>query len=533
MRPVLKLWVLPLMGVALPAAGATSRAALAQHAIPAEQIQPSALVMSYTVGTVRNRVDRDDAFAASVQASGQMSMASPDRRAAARAYAFGYNAGYRNGVEDRATKALADPTRYPEYHSALGGYDQTYGSSADYEADYRSAFEDGYNDGYNGRANALVESEQNPGEMQSAQASPQSPAATQPSPAPAAAGTSSEAAPGGAAGAAQTGTPAATPGPPAPATQAGAGATPAATPNPPSGTASAMPPATYNPQSAKKAMAIGYREGYSAGENDSNQNSPYNIETNNEYLSANAGYDTSLAPFPDYQANFRSGFRQGYDDGFRHRLYNSAIGLRITESSQPVAGANPQPNPNWNSDIVHLETGTKLEATLDQAISTKSAQDGQTFTATVSQPLWIGQYAAIPAGSKVHGTVVNTKRGSRLGRSASLTLQFNSLDLLAGAKYPIQGEPVGVDAPKTTTNEGTIKQQGGTSAGKQAGEGGAVGAIIGVITGGGKGALTGGLAGAAIGGAGAIIMHARDINLPAGMTIVFMLDRPLDVKRTD
>jgi hypothetical protein len=67
----------------------------------------------------------------------------------------------------------------------------------------------------------------------------------------------------------------------------------------------------------------------------------------------------------------------------------------------PVEKPKPQP--------IVVPAGTTLTVTVSQALSSKTSQTGQTFLATVAQPVSVGGRTAIPAGSTVSGTVVTAK----------------------------------------------------------------------------------------------------------------------------
>lgn len=64
----------------------------------------------------------------------------------------GYQQGYRDGLdkgrEDANDRDRYDPTRHSWYRSANRGYDDDYGTRADYQVRYRDGFEAGYAEGF-------------------------------------------------------------------------------------------------------------------------------------------------------------------------------------------------------------------------------------------------------------------------------------------------------------------------------------------------------------------------------------------------
>ncbi|HZT74543.1 MAG TPA: hypothetical protein VE996_12915 [Terriglobales bacterium] len=421
------------------------------------------------------------------------------------AYVAGYNAGYAAGQDDHAGGATANPHKFRAYQLADEGYTKAYGTLADYQRAYRSGFEDGYNDGYGQRPRSL-----------GAAPAAAGPPPEETTPAPAAATASS----------------AAVPSEPPPATP----------PSPASPQAAAAPPRPALALSpAKRAIGIGYREGYSAGEFDANRNTPYDFSQNTEYRLASAGYSESAGDFTAYQNNFRDGFRQGYDDGYHHRLYNSQIGIRTDTSIGPggpgLLPTNPEvararPSGVYENGIL-VEEGTLLQARLNNEISTKVSRPGDPFSATVSMPIWVGATLAIPAGSTLHGVVAEAQRGGLLHGGARLQLRYDTIEIPGRGQYSLHATTAGVGRGADAVNgsEGTIQHpnQNGQNV-KRVVAPAAAGAIIGGIFGGGRGAAVLGGLGGAMGAAGVMVSRKRDLTLHIGEDIALRLDRPLELR---
>ena len=54
--------------------------------------------------------------------------------------------------------------------------------------------------------------------------------------------------------------------------------------------------------------------------------------------------------------------------------------------------------------------GTQVRLTLVNGLSTTVAREGDPFTATVAEPVFVGNELVLPAGAIVHGTVSSVER---------------------------------------------------------------------------------------------------------------------------
>lgn len=166
-----------------------------------------------------------------------------------------------------------------------------------------------------------------------------------------------------------------------------------------------------------------------------------------------------------------------------------------------------------NDDFI-VPNGETLVAVLNEVLSTKTASEGQSFTATVRQP---SQFE----GATIEGRVTNLQRSGRITGRSEMTLTFDRIRLRDGRSYRFAGI---LESVRTTAgdivkvdNEGSVRDDNQTTKTVQrAAIGTAVGAIIGAIAGGGKGAAIGAIVGAG-GGAGSVYVQGRDdLELNAG-----------------
>lgn len=182
-------------------------------------------------------------------------------------------------------------------------------------------------------------------------------------------------------------------------------------------------------------------------------------------------------------------------------------------SSKPaVREAPPRPKP------IVVPAETVISVVLDEPVGSKISQPGQTFTATVRDPIEVDGRVAVPKGSRATGLVKDAKPAGRFKGGAALELTLTSIEA-HGKSYEVQ----------TTSPTETSKGKGKRTA-AMVGGGAGGGALIGGLAGGGKGALIGGLIGAAAGTGGAGLTGNRDITLPAETPLTFKLVEPLEIK---
>ena len=191
-----------------------------------------------------------------------------------------------------------------------------------------------------------------------------------------------------------------------------------------------------------------------------------------------------------------------------------------TESGNPSApkSGTAERKPEAAKPIV-VPAGTVITVRLNDAVGTKISQSGQTFTATVAQPVEGDGRTVIPDGAEATGTVVTATPAGRFKGGSVLQLKLDSVT--------INGKPHRVETSAVTRSEKGKGKRTATMVGGGAG----VGALIGGLAGGGKGAAIGAIAGAGAGTAGSAFTGNRDITLPAESAVSFKLEAPLEIRR--
>lgn len=155
---------------------------------------------------------------------------------------------------------------------------------------------------------------------------------------------------------------------------------------------------------------------------------------------------------------------------------------------------------------------------LGQALGSKISQTGQSFNATVVDPVVVNGVTVVRAGAPASGTVVAAKSLGRFKGAAELAIRLDSIRA-QGHTYPVE----------TSTVERAEKGKGKRTAGFIGG-GAGLGALIGGLAGGGKGALIGGLAGAGAGTAGTAFTGNKEIVIPAETVLTFRLQNSVALR---
>jgi hypothetical protein len=168
-----------------------------------------------------------------------------------------------------------------------------------------------------------------------------------------------------------------------------------------------------------------------------------------------------------------------------------------------------------------VQSGTTVAIRLVDTISSETAQQGQTFRATLDSPLSSNGEVAVPAGYSVEGHVVDVKSAGKFAGQSLLVLQLDRLSA-GGKSYSLQTDQFRRQGSSRSTNTA-----------EKVGAGAVIGAIIGGIAGGGKGAGIGAAAGGGLGGGVQAAGKGQQIKLASESVLTFTLQSPLTVTQVE
>jgi type IV secretory pathway VirB10-like protein len=186
----------------------------------------------------------------------------------------------------------------------------------------------------------------------------------------------------------------------------------------------------------------------------------------------------------------------------------------------PPKTPDPQPEPprvpQFEEVIVPASAVIGLQ--MESSISTERAHVEDRVDARVTRDVIAAGRVAIPAGSRVLGSVTVVERGGKVKERARLGVRFHTLVLADGSEVPLRTDEVYRDGESPAG--GSAKKIGGAAVG---------GAILGAILGGGKGAAIGGATGAA-GGTAAVMAGDRNAaTLNRGEVVTAKLSAPATI----
>jgi hypothetical protein len=177
----------------------------------------------------------------------------------------------------------------------------------------------------------------------------------------------------------------------------------------------------------------------------------------------------------------------------------------------------PTPPPPPPPQKVTIPSGTALSVRLVDSIDSERNQTGDSFHATLNNPITIDGETVIPSGTDVVGHLADVKSAGKFAGQSVVALQLDSVTS-GGRTYNIQTDQ--------------YKKQGssrGKNTAEKVGAGAGIGAIIGAIAGGGKGAAIGAAAGGGLGGGVQAATKGQQIKLPSETILSFTLQSPVTV----
>jgi hypothetical protein len=195
----------------------------------------------------------------------------------------------------------------------------------------------------------------------------------------------------------------------------------------------------------------------------------------------------------------------------------SAADNRPRDSYPAPAGPPPSNGTRNGWAGMEIPAGTVVVVRLIDPVNSETDSLGQTYRASVDQPVLVNGQTVIPRGADAVATLVDAQKSGRIEGKTVMTLDLKSLTV-NGRTYDISTE--GVSQASDSRGARSTKVIGGTAA---------LGAILGAIAGGGRGAAIGTLAGAGAGTAAQVATSGQKVKVPAETRLTFTLQNPLDL----
>jgi hypothetical protein len=189
------------------------------------------------------------------------------------------------------------------------------------------------------------------------------------------------------------------------------------------------------------------------------------------------------------------------------------------KSVEPKPAAAAAPAKAAVPRMFEIPEGTVIAVFLTDPISTAKNKAGDTFTASLADPIVVNGQTVADRGATVKGRVIDAEGSGRVKGTANIRLALTSI--VAGEKsYPIVTRPYVAEAESTK----------GRDAGIIAG-GGGVGAAIGALAGGKKGAVKGAVIGGAAGTGAVLATKGKEVEFGSETKLTFALEKTAELPR--
>ncbi|MFZ0417535.1 MAG: hypothetical protein WAM04_05490 [Candidatus Sulfotelmatobacter sp.] len=204
--------------------------------------------------------------------------------------------------------------------------------------------------------------------------------------------------------------------------------------------------------------------------------------------------------------------------------------LRFDSDAPGTSPSGPSKQPRGPSAIgedevaksvpsLTIPAGTRISIRTIDAIDSTKNRVGDSFQASLEEPLWVDGNMVVPKGADVYGRLDESKETGTFAGRSQLKLQLTgivvngqTLPLVTG-EYKVSGKSKGESTAKRTIG------------------GGAIGSIIGALAGGGKGAAIGAGTGAGVGAGSEIITKGDQVKIPSETLLDFTLQQSLTIPK--
>ena len=186
-------------------------------------------------------------------------------------------------------------------------------------------------------------------------------------------------------------------------------------------------------------------------------------------------------------------------------------------SSYPSRGSNNAGNyipPPPQSAGITIPIDTTVKIRMIESVNSDTSRLGQTFRASLDEPVYVNGQEVIPRGADVLTKLVEDQQSGKIEGRTVLTLALSTIT--------VNGRQVDV----TSTDDKTESSSRGQRSAGVIGGATALGAIIGAVAGGGKGAAIGAGSGAVVGTGAEVLTSGQKVRIPSETRLTFRLQSP-------
>ena len=188
------------------------------------------------------------------------------------------------------------------------------------------------------------------------------------------------------------------------------------------------------------------------------------------------------------------------------------IPATATAPPAPVPADVPAP------PAVKIPAGTTLSVTMIDAVGTDTNKAGDTFTASLAEPVVINGKTALEKGAKVQGRIESLDEPGRVKGRAAMSLVLTQL-MRKDKAYKIDTQPFTAQA-ESGAKKDALKVGGGA----------ALGALVGALAGGKKGAAVGAAVGGGAGTTAVLATKGDQLKIDSETKVNFVLKDDLELK---
>ena len=201
----------------------------------------------------------------------------------------------------------------------------------------------------------------------------------------------------------------------------------------------------------------------------------------------------------------------------RGAVLQDEVGLTPVDATGYGTVLEPEPRPRVFEEFV-VSADSVVGLQIETAVTTETASVEDEVEARVTRDVLVGDQVAIPAGTRMLGSVVLVEPGGKVRAQARLGIRFHTFVLADSAQLRVVTETVYREG-ESPAGESTAKIGGAAVAG----------AVLGAIFEGTRGAVLGGSAGAAGGTAAVMAGDANPATFPVGSMLTVRLSRAATV----